>query len=101
VDLRFSVCFLSSFKNLGHQRFILSDTLETYFDSHVDLLQRELKKRGDELRKRGDKLKMRADKTLENLKIRDLSGDLLTTSTENFEREFKSFKIKVPFLPYP
>ncbi|KAK7471052.1 hypothetical protein VKT23_002467 [Stygiomarasmius scandens] len=75
--------------------FTLLDTLETYFDSHVDLLQRELKKRGDELRKRGDKLKMRADKTLENLKIRDLSGDLLTTSTENFEREFKSFKIKV------
>ncbi|THV05350.1 hypothetical protein K435DRAFT_790173 [Dendrothele bispora CBS 962.96] len=75
--------------------FTLLDTLETYFDSHVDLLQRELKKRGDELRKRGDKLMMKADKTLENLKFRDLSGDLLTTSTENFEREFKGFKIKV------
>jgi hypothetical protein len=70
----------------------ITDTFETYFDSHVDLFQRELKKRGDELRKRGDKLIMRADKTLENLKIKDLSGDLLT---ENFDREFKSFKIKV------
>ncbi|KAF5357674.1 hypothetical protein D9758_007406 [Tetrapyrgos nigripes] len=94
--------------------FTLLDTLETYFDSQVDLFQRQLKKRGDELRKRGDKLitKMRADnlniKTLESLKLRDISvkdlshsmkdfsisssGDLLA---ENFDREFKGFKIKV------
>lgn len=59
-----------------------SDTVETYFDSHVDLLQRKLQKHSD-------RLKMKAEETF---KIKDLSGDLLA---ENFEREFKSFKLKV------
>lgn len=62
--------------------FTLLDTVETYFDSHVDLLQRRLQKHSD-------RLKMKAEETF---KIRDLSGDLLA---ENFEREFKGFKLKV------
>ncbi|KAJ7047734.1 hypothetical protein C8F04DRAFT_936264 [Mycena alexandri] len=62
--------------------FTLLDTVETYFDSHVDLLQRKLQKHSD-------RLKMRAEETF---KIRDLSGDLLA---ENFEREFKGFKLKI------
>ncbi|KAJ6627452.1 hypothetical protein B0H10DRAFT_1994623 [Mycena sp. CBHHK59/15] len=62
--------------------FTLLDTVETYFDSHVDLLQRKLQKHSD-------RLKMKAEETF---KIRDLSGDLLA---ENFEREFKSFKLKI------
>ncbi|KAJ6510206.1 hypothetical protein C8R47DRAFT_787252 [Mycena vitilis] len=62
--------------------FTLLDTVETYFDSHVDLLQRRLQKHSD-------RLKMKAEETF---KIRDLSGDVLA---ENFEREFKGFKLKV------
>ncbi|KAJ7229004.1 hypothetical protein GGX14DRAFT_616367 [Mycena pura] len=62
--------------------FTLLDTLETYFDSHVDLLQRKLQKHSD-------RLKMRAEETF---KLRDLSGDILA---ENFDREFKNFKLKV------
>jgi hypothetical protein len=58
------------------------DTLETYFDSHVDLLQRKLQKHSD-------RLKMKAEVTF---KIRELSGDLLA---ENIEREFKNFKLRV------
>jgi hypothetical protein len=73
------------------------DTIETYFDSHVDLLQRKLQKHSD-------RLKMKAEETfkikdlnlkdlkLKDLKIKDLSGDLLA---ENLEREIKSFKLKV------
>lgn len=64
-----------------------SDTVETYFDSHVDLLQRKLQKHSD-------RLKLKAEETfkIKDLKIKDLSGDLLS---ENFEREFKNFKLKV------
>jgi hypothetical protein len=59
-----------------------TDTLETYFDSHVDLLQRKLQKHSD-------RLKMKAE---EKFKIKDLSGDLLA---ENLEREIKNVKLKV------
>ncbi|KAJ7688373.1 hypothetical protein B0H17DRAFT_938424 [Mycena rosella] len=62
--------------------FTLLDTVETYFDSHVDLLQRRLQKHSD-------RLKMRAEETF---KIRDLSGDALA---ENFEREFKNFRLRL------
>lgn len=63
------------------------DTVETYFDSHVDLLQRKLQKHGD-------RLKLKAEETfkIKDLKIKDLSGDLLS---ENLEREIKNFKVKV------
>ena len=60
------------------------DTFETYFDSHVDLLQRKLQKHSDRLKLETFKIK--------DLKIKDLSGDLLS---ENFEREIKNFKLKV------
>ncbi|KAG6865995.1 hypothetical protein C0991_009667 [Blastosporella zonata] len=62
--------------------FTLLDTVETYFDSHVDLLQRQLQKHSD-------RLKMKAEETF---KLKELSGDALA---ENFEREFKNFKVKV------
>ncbi|KAG6833866.1 hypothetical protein H0H87_011800 [Tephrocybe sp. NHM501043] len=62
--------------------FTLLDTVETYFDSHVDLLQRRLQKHSD-------RLKMKAEETF---KLKDLSGDALA---ENFDREFKNFKVKV------
>ncbi|KAF9482009.1 hypothetical protein BDN70DRAFT_875645 [Pholiota conissans] len=77
--------------------FTLLDTIETYFDSHVDLLQRKLQKHSD-------RLKMKAEETfkikdlnlkdlkLKDLKIKDISGDLLA---ENLEREIKSFKLKL------
>ncbi|EGO01570.1 hypothetical protein SERLA73DRAFT_176932 [Serpula lacrymans var. lacrymans S7.3] len=62
--------------------FTLLDTMETYFDSRIDLLQRSLQKHSD-------RLKMRAE---EAFKIRAPSGDLLA---ENFDREVKNFKVKV------
>ncbi|KAF8644645.1 hypothetical protein AX16_008357 [Volvariella volvacea WC 439] len=68
--------------NVHHHLFVAADTVETYFDSHVDLLQRQLQKHGD-------RLKMKAEETF---KIKDLSGDALA---ENFEREFKAFKVKL------
>ncbi|KXN86321.1 hypothetical protein AN958_10183 [Leucoagaricus sp. SymC.cos] len=66
--------------------FTLVDTIETYFDSHVDLIQRKLQK---QLQKHGDRLKLKAEETF---KLKDLSGDLLA---ENFEREIKNFKLKI------
>ncbi|KAG6901886.1 hypothetical protein C0995_007011 [Termitomyces sp. Mi166 len=60
-----------------------ADTIETYFDSHVDLLQRRLQKHSD-------RLKMKAEET--KFKLKDFSGDALA---ENFDREFKNFKVKV------
>ncbi|KAJ3723046.1 hypothetical protein C8R42DRAFT_665133 [Lentinula raphanica] len=64
--------------------FTLLDTMETFFDSHVDLLQRKLQRHSD-------RLKMKAE---EALKMRDFSvaGDQIA---ENFEKEVKSFKLKV------
>ncbi|KAF7331769.1 hypothetical protein MKEN_00056800 [Mycena kentingensis (nom. inval.)] len=66
--------------------FTLFDTVETYFDSHVDLLQRKLQKHSDRLKMRAEEVKSRAEET-----IKDFSGDQI----ENFEREFKGFKTKV------
>ncbi|KAJ3736457.1 hypothetical protein DFJ43DRAFT_620909 [Lentinula guzmanii] len=64
--------------------FTLLDTMETFFDSHVDLLQRKLQRHSD-------RLKLKAE---EALKMRDFSaaGDQIA---ENFEKEVKSFKLKV------
>ncbi|KII95941.1 hypothetical protein PLICRDRAFT_96682 [Plicaturopsis crispa FD-325 SS-3] len=57
-------------------------TMETFFDSRIDLLQRRLQKHSDRLK----------SKAQEAFKIKDLSGDLLS---ENFDREVKDFKLKV------
>jgi len=67
--------------------------VETYFDSRVDLLQRKLQKHSD-------RLKMKAEETfkIKDLKIKDLSGDLLT---ENLEKEVKAFKLKVRIYAAP
>ena len=76
------------------------DTVETYFDSHVDLLQRKLQKHSDRLKMRAEEtfkikdLKIK-DLKLKDLSIGDLSGDVLA---ENLEREIKSFKLKVRFF---
>ena len=72
---------------MWHLTLVYSDTIETYFDSHVDLLQRKLQKHGD-------RLKMKAEETfkLRDLSIKDLSGDMLA---EHFDREFKNFRLKV------
>ena len=62
--------------------------METYFDSHIDLLQRRLQKHSDRLKSKAE----------ETFKIRDLSGDLLS---ENFDREYKNFKLKVCTICIP
>jgi len=65
----------------------MTDTMETYFDSHIDLLQRSLQKHSD-------RLKLNAEKAF---KIRSPSGDVLSKEalSENFDREVKNFKLKV------
>ncbi|KZP13096.1 hypothetical protein FIBSPDRAFT_921728 [Athelia psychrophila] len=68
--------------------FTLLDTMETYFDSHLDLLQRRLQKHSDRLKSKAE----------EALKFRSPSGvDLLNKDllTENFDREVNKFKLKV------
>ena len=45
------------------------DTIETFFDSRMDLLERQLKKHSD-------KIKMRAEETF---KIKSTSGEIFTT----------------------
>jgi hypothetical protein len=69
------------------QRAWTTDTMETYFDSHIDLLQRNLQKHSD-------RLKLNAEKAF---KIRSPSGDVLSKEalSENFDREVKNFKLKV------
>lgn len=57
--------------------------METYFDSHLDLFQRQIQKHSD-------RLKMKAE---EALKKRTHPGDVLA---ENLDREIKNFKLKVP-----
>ena len=65
----------------------MTDTMETYFDSHIDLLQRSLQKHSD-------RLKLNAEKAF---KIRSPSGEVLSKEilSENFDREVKNFKLKV------
>ncbi|KAJ8589894.1 hypothetical protein M405DRAFT_737856 [Rhizopogon salebrosus TDB-379] len=58
------------------------DTMETFFDSRLDLLQRQIQKHSD-------RLKFKAE---EALKKRVQSSDVLA---ENFDREVKNFKLKV------
>ncbi|KAG1753674.1 uncharacterized protein EDB91DRAFT_1234105 [Suillus paluster] len=62
--------------------FTLLDTMETFFDSRLDLLQRQIQKHSD-------RLKLKAE---EALKKRVQSSDVLA---ENFDREVKNFKLKV------
>ncbi|KLO06352.1 hypothetical protein SCHPADRAFT_882928 [Schizopora paradoxa] len=61
----------------------LLDTIETFFDSRMDLLERQLKKHSD-------KLKMRAEETF---KIKSNSGEIFTT--KDIEKELQKFKLKV------
>jgi len=66
--------------------FTLLDTLETYWDARMDLLQRNISKRKD-------KLKMRAEVALNEIfKGKPPSPDALA---ENFEREVAKLKLKV------
>lgn len=58
-----------------------ADTMETYFDSRLDLLQRQIQKHSDRLKTKAE----------EALKKRP-HGDVLT---ENLDREIKNFKLKV------
>lgn len=70
---------------------VATDTMETFFDSRLDLLQRNLAKHSD-------RLKMKADQALQEmfkkdrLKVRSPSGEVLT---DNLDRELRKFKLKV------
>ncbi len=67
--------------------------METYFDSHLDLLQRNLAKTSD-------RLKLRAEATLNDLKKKDVLKDgplkLVPAATNiQLERELQRYKLKV------
>nr|VWO99654.1 N/A [Ganoderma boninense] len=71
--------------------FTLLDTMETYFDSHLDLLQRNLAKTSD-------RLKLRAEETLQDLKkdvLKDGVLRIMPSSNIQLEREVQRYKIKV------
>ncbi|TBU32011.1 hypothetical protein BD311DRAFT_655358 [Dichomitus squalens] len=71
--------------------FTLLDTMETYFDSHLDLLQRHLAKTSD-------RLKMRAEETLQDLKkdvLKEGVLKIMPTSNMQLERELQRYKLKV------
>jgi hypothetical protein len=66
--------------------FTLLDTLETYWDARMDLLQRNISRRKD-------RLKMRAEVALNEIfKGKPPSPDVLA---DNFEREVTNLKLKV------
>lgn len=65
--------------------------METYFDSHIDLLQRRLSKQSD-------KLKMRAEETFNDVFKKDVfKKDLfkIKAPSGDIEREMQKFKLKV------
>ena len=65
--------------------------METYFDSRLDLLQRNFAKQSD-------RLKMKADQAFQDLLKRDILKQVKSPSGEviadNFEREMQKFKLK-------
>lgn len=71
---------------------ILLDTMETYFDSRLDLIQRSLAKHSD-------RLKMKADQAFQGVLKKDVLKQMRSPSGEaladNFEREMHKFKLKV------
>lgn len=67
-----------------------TDTVETYFDSRLDLLQRRLSKHSD-------RLKLKAESKFNDVLKKDVfkiksNGDLLTN---NLDKEMQKFKLKV------
>lgn len=66
----------------------IPDTVETFFDSRMDLLERRLKKQTD-------KLKMRAE---EAFKFKAPSGDIFVA--KDLDREVQKFKLKVIISPF-
>jgi len=69
--------------------FTLLDTLETFFDSRLDLIQRQLAKRSE-------KLKMRAEGTINDVFKKDLfkrRGSMHTT--QQLDLEMQKFKAKI------
>ncbi|KAG1857258.1 hypothetical protein C8R48DRAFT_607482 [Suillus tomentosus] len=71
-----------AFTLLGKSSALSSYTMETFFDSRLDLLQRQIQKHSDRLKSKAE----------EALKKRVQSSDVLA---ENFDREIKNFKLKV------
>ena len=60
-----------------------SDTIETFFDSRMDLLERQLKKHSERLKTRAE----------EAFKLKTPSGDIF--AAKDLEREVQKFKLKV------
>jgi hypothetical protein len=60
------------------------DTIETFFDSRLDLLERRLKKHGD-------MLKFKAEEALKRTRT-PIQGDM------DFDKEIQKFKLKVRLL---
>ncbi|GBE79377.1 hypothetical protein BKA93DRAFT_809699 [Sparassis latifolia] len=67
--------------------FTLLDTLETYFDSRLDLLQRNWVKHSD-------RLKMKAEGTIQEVLKKDVFR-IVPGSSDHLDREVQRFKLKV------
>ncbi|KAH8106295.1 hypothetical protein BXZ70DRAFT_919035 [Cristinia sonorae] len=71
--------------------FTLMDTVETYFDSRLDLLQRRLSKHSDRLKSKAES-KFNDVFKKDVFRIRTPNGDLLP---ENLDKEMQKFKLKM------
>ncbi|THH20281.1 hypothetical protein EW146_g1039 [Bondarzewia mesenterica] len=65
--------------------FTLLDTLETYFDARIDLIQRNLTKQTD-------KLKLKAELAFNDLKAKSTSPDVLLA--QNLDKELQKLRLK-------
>ncbi|CAL1701595.1 unnamed protein product [Somion occarium] len=68
--------------------FTLLDTMETYFDSRLDLLQRQLSKHSD-------RLKTKAEETFNDVFKKDVLKKIKSPSGDNLDREMQKFKLKM------
>ncbi|KAH8830578.1 hypothetical protein DL96DRAFT_953471 [Flagelloscypha sp. PMI_526] len=66
----------------------LLDTVETFFDSHVDLIQRKLQKHSD-------RIKSKAEETFKIKELNLNTQEKLNKSRDEFEKEYRNFKVKV------
>lgn len=71
-----------------------TDTIETYFDSRIDLFQRNFTKQSD-------KLRMRAEETLKRIRAEQALKEHREKLPKDLEREVQKLKLKVRFLPPP
>lgn len=90
-----SIPLLANMPNLKYADDALvcwTDTIETYFDSRIDLFQRNFTKQSD-------KLRVRAEETLKRIRAEQALREHREKLPKDLEREVQKLKLKVRFLP--